>query len=363
MDWIPGERIEPQRPRGKAQFMLIAEAPSYEEMDRGIPLIGPSGRVLDGTLRMAGIDRARAWVTNVVPFQLPDNNWDALFWNGKSHWAYLKAEADAGRRTLPPPEPFGVGSSKRYMRPEFWPELARLRAEIKEAKPDAIITLGAPALWSLTGLSGIGSLRGAWHFVPGLPPIMPTYHPAHLLRTWKLTPVVVADLLKARRGPSRGTRELWVWPTLEELERFASERIAGSSALSIDLETLPAWGQVQTVGLGASGASALVIPFVDWKQIDRSYWRTVDAEVKVWEFIQRHVEGPLPKIMQNGAYDTFWLWMKHRIAVNNWQHDTRLLQHALYPEMRKDLGLLGSLYDDVPAWKSLKTKEGEKRDG
>src|SRR5688572_622939 len=50
----------------RAKVMLVGEQPGDREDIEGHPFVGPAGRVLDGALGEAGIDRRDAYVTNVV---------------------------------------------------------------------------------------------------------------------------------------------------------------------------------------------------------------------------------------------------------------------------------------------------------
>jgi hypothetical protein len=66
-------------------------------------------------------------------------------------------------------------------------------------------------------------------------------------------------------------------------------------------------------------------------------------------------------IFQNGSYDVQWIWEKWRIKVRGYAHDTRLLHHAVWPELPKDLATMAALHTDMPQWKPLRGK-GLKRD-
>ncbi len=57
----------------EARLMLIGEAPGAEEDRRGKPFVGPSGQLLDRMLAEIGIDRSRAWITNVIYWRPPGN--------------------------------------------------------------------------------------------------------------------------------------------------------------------------------------------------------------------------------------------------------------------------------------------------
>ncbi len=57
-----------------AEIMLIGEAPSYFDDRSGVPFSGPSGKFLDELLALAGLDRTRVYLTNVVKHRLPEGH-------------------------------------------------------------------------------------------------------------------------------------------------------------------------------------------------------------------------------------------------------------------------------------------------
>jgi len=57
----------------EASLMLIGEAPGAEEDRQGKPFVGPSGQLLDRILKEIGIDRTKAWITNVIYWRPPGN--------------------------------------------------------------------------------------------------------------------------------------------------------------------------------------------------------------------------------------------------------------------------------------------------
>jgi uracil-DNA glycosylase family 4 len=92
--------------------------------------------------------------------------------------------------------------TSKYVRREFEPQLERLGDEILNLDPNLIICLGNSALWAMAGRTGITKLRGttllSTHCVSGYK-LLPTYHPAAVLRQWELRPTTLADLMKASR--------------------------------------------------------------------------------------------------------------------------------------------------------------------
>lgn len=251
--------------------------------------------------------------------------------------------------------------TKGYVQARFIPELERLRDEIIEADPNLIVAMGNAALWAFSGHAGIAKHRGATflstHTVKGFK-VLPTYHPAAVAHQYSLRPTVVMDLLKAERQSHfpdlrRPAREIWIEPTLEDMENFYEQHIRGSQILSVDIET--SGTRITCIGFAPSELRALVIPFDDARRKGRSYWASLDDERSAWRFVARVLSLHSPrKLFQNGAYDISFLWRSYGIKVMGAEHDTMLLHHALQPESLKGLGYLGSIYTDETAWKNMR---------
>lgn len=350
--------VPPQLPSGRPPIRIcfLAEAPSHEEVDQGCPLVGPSGRIFNAMLRTAGIDRGECLVTNVFDEKLPDNNVTA--------WCSPTPVAPSpGSYTWP-----RIGTAG-HLRPEFYPHLGRLRSELEQWQPHVVVPMGGTALWALTGKTEISALRGALQPATALIPgkkLLPTFHPAAVMHQWKLFPVVVGDMIKAAREAERGPllvypkRELLLAPTLEEIRQY-EERIRASDLLSVDIET--GWGQITCIGFAPDQEHAICIPFVDLRHPSRSFWPNVVDEAMAWAMIRAWLALPNPKVGQNfGSYDAFWLLNKMNLRINNYLHDTRLLHHALYPELPKSLGFMGAAYANQGPWKVMGKRKTEKRD-
>jgi len=258
-------------------------------------------------------------------------------------------------------------SNGKYLRPQFLGELDRLRTELETVRPNLVITLGATAAWAVLGSSSIRAIRGTItqsHFTQSK--ILPTFHPSYILRNWAERPILQADLLKAAREgqfPEIRRPQRWVTvdPTLDEIEQWFNRHGASARILAVDIETKAR--QITEVGFAASREFALVIPF--WKYHgDHSYWPSASAERAAWEWVQRLLALPCPKLFQNGLYDLQYL-LRMGLRPANCLHDTMLLHHSMYPELQKGLGFLGSIYTNEAAWKlmnSAKAKEQTKKD-
>jgi DNA polymerase len=133
----------------QARLMFVGEAPGRDEDIEGLPFVGRSGKLLDKMLAAIGLDRTKVYIANIVPWRPP------------------------GNRTPTPVEtqiclPF-------------------LLRQIELCSPDILVTMGNPSTQTLLQISdGITRTRGRWYpFKSGDRDIrlMPTFHPAFLLRT------------------------------------------------------------------------------------------------------------------------------------------------------------------------------------
>lgn len=331
-------------------MMLVGEAWGAEEAAKGEPFVGSSGKVLDMLLRATGINRSDLYLTNVFNRRPSETS------NDLSHLCGPKATALPGYPAL---------TSGKYVRAEFRPELDRLYEEVARERPNVIICAGATPLWALAAISGIRKARGAPLFTQGPArgkvgevKLLPTYHPSAVMREWKLRPIVMADLDKAKREAEfpeirRPRREFWLAPTIADLYEFEARFITPGCDLSTDIET--AAGQITCIGFAPNPHIALVVPFVDPESKTGNYWRTRNEEVEAWKFVKRLCETH-PHIGQNFQYDMHYLWRVYGIRCFGMKDDTMLMHHALQPEMEKGLGFLGSVYTDEPAWKFMRAK-------
>jgi uracil-DNA glycosylase len=138
--------------RERARLMLIGEQPGDQEDLAGRPFVGPAGQLLDWALDKAGIDRAQAYVTNVV-----------------KHFKWVPR----GKRR--------IHSKPSSM--EIKACLPWLEAELEVVRPEVIVLLGATAAQALLGAS-FRVTRERGNFVRSnlAPHVMATVHPSSLLR-------------------------------------------------------------------------------------------------------------------------------------------------------------------------------------
>lgn len=160
--------------RADADLMLVGEAPGREEDLAGLPFVGRSGQLLDRMLATIGLSRksddpkSSVYITNVLPWRPPGNR--------------TPTTADAAMLL-----PF-------------------VERHIMLARPKLLVLLGGAAAKYLLGIEqGILSLRGKWRAYepPGGDfevPVMPTLHPAYLLRQPAQKSLAWRDLLEVKKA-------------------------------------------------------------------------------------------------------------------------------------------------------------------
>jgi DNA polymerase len=133
-----------------AQLMFVGEAPGADEDEQGEPFVGKAGQLLTKIIQATGLSRADVYIANILKCR-PDTS-------GQS----------AGNRK---PTSDEMATCIPY-----------LHEQIDLIRPKVIVALGATAVEGLLGKTiGITKLRGTWKTYRGTP-LMPTYHPAYLLR-------------------------------------------------------------------------------------------------------------------------------------------------------------------------------------
>ena len=139
----------------EAQLMFVGEAPGADEDAQGEPFVGKAGQLLTKIIQTMGLQRGDVYIANILKCR-PDTP-------GQS----------AGNRK-PTPE-------------EMQTCIPYLHEQIDLIRPKVLVALGATAVEGLLGPTvGITKLRGNWRTYRGIP-LMPTYHPAYLLRNQALS--------------------------------------------------------------------------------------------------------------------------------------------------------------------------------
>jgi DNA polymerase len=132
--------------------MFVGEAPGAEEDKTGRPFVGRAGQLLNKMITAMGLAREQVYIANVL-------------------------------KTRPPDNATPTNDEIRLCAPYLYQQIAIIR-------PEAIVSLGLPATKALLEtMDSMSRLRGRWaaFHPPGCEthiPVMPTYHPAFLLRSY-----------------------------------------------------------------------------------------------------------------------------------------------------------------------------------
>lgn len=136
---VPGQG-NPNSP----EILFIGEAPGQDEDAQGLAFVGKAGKLLTQMIEAMGFSRDEIFIANICKCRPPDNR---------------------------PPSPEEMQACIPF-----------LQAQIAVIKPKVIVTLGATAAKGLLNAqTAISKLRGHWTLYGDIP-LMPTFHPAYLLR-------------------------------------------------------------------------------------------------------------------------------------------------------------------------------------
>ena len=141
-----------------ARLMFVGEGPGQDEDEQGEPFVGKAGQLLTKIIEAIGLERPDVYIANVVKSRPPQNR---------------------------NPEPDEIAACMPF-----------LERQIASIAPAVIVTLGnVPTKALLQVDTGIMRMRGNWREYRGIP-VMPTFHPAYLLRTPGDKRLVWDDMLK-----------------------------------------------------------------------------------------------------------------------------------------------------------------------
>jgi uracil-DNA glycosylase len=139
----------------EAELMFVGEAPGADEDAQGEPFVGKAGQLLTKIIQTMGLTRETVYIANILKCR-PDT----------------PGEAAGNRKPTPG---------------EMQTCIPFLHEQIDLVRPKVLVALGATAVEGLLGKTvGITRLRGNWQTYRGIP-LMPTYHPAYLLRNQALS--------------------------------------------------------------------------------------------------------------------------------------------------------------------------------
>jgi uracil-DNA glycosylase len=148
-----------------APLVFVGEAPGADEDRTGEPFVGAAGQLLTKMIEAMGLGRDEVYICNILKCRPPGNR---------------------------NPEPDEIAECEPF-----------LKKQLAAIRPRMIVALGKFAAQCLLRSDApISKLRGAWKAYEGIP-LMPTYHPAFLLRTPSAKREVWADLQEVMRELDR----------------------------------------------------------------------------------------------------------------------------------------------------------------
>ena len=302
-----------------SRIYIVGEAPGRDEEIEGRPFVGGAGRILNSLLSQTGISRQQCRIANVMTVRPPNNDFKHFY----------------------------IGSLPK---PELIEGRRRLVEDIKRSEANVVIALGNEALKALLGVNGITSWRGSvvWSNLCERK-VVPTIHPAALMRTWEWLPLVLCDLRRAKeesrtRELRRTERELKLNLSFEGVMQEIA-RMKSSKRVAYDLETHN--GRITAVGLSDSPNRAICIPFTE-------RW-SLEEEAAIWLALKDLLEDErVEKVAHNAQFDNIILITNPPyIKVKGLVMDTMCAFHTVYPELPKSLETVCSIYTDQPYYKHL----------
>jgi DNA polymerase len=153
----------------RAELVFVGEAPGADEDAQGVPFVGAAGQLLTRIIEAMGLRRDDVYIANIIKCRPPGNR---------------------------NPQPDEIAACEPF-----------LIAQLEIIAPKVICALGTFAAQTLLKTKDpISRLRGRWHAYQGIP-LMPTFHPAYLLRNPGEKKVVWADvqsvMTKLGAGPTQ----------------------------------------------------------------------------------------------------------------------------------------------------------------
>jgi DNA polymerase len=146
----------------RSKLVLVGEGPGYEEDAQGQPFVGQAGQLLTKILRAIGLDREDVYICNIIKCRPPGNR---------------------------NPEPDEITACIPF-----------LRRQLRAIRPKLVCALGTFAAQTLLETkTPISRLRGRFYVYEGIH-LLPTYHPAFLLRNPSKKPDVWEDMQKLQEA-------------------------------------------------------------------------------------------------------------------------------------------------------------------
>lgn len=322
-------KVPPTPADSSAKLIICGEAPGATELRLRRPFVGRSGDYLDLALRRINLQRSAVHITNALLCRLPETA-------SNSEWR-LALEC---------------------CRP-------RLEAELNKLGCNIVLSLGARALETLTGKRSIFPWAGAP--LPGISQktILPTLHPAFILRPqgWDYSPVFFVHIARAYELAVNGPSEpcypkFFLWPDREASQALIDIHKAGKP-IGFDVETMgvdPLKDVCMCVGISNEDLAVsvpwesylsggkVIVPYLSESFVGRQIAKRMKLILQ---------DSKIEKIAQNGPHDILTL-ERLGIKVKGYKFDTMTAHMLIAPGRRHDLGWICCELNGMPRWKEEK---------
>ncbi len=154
----------------EADIMLIGEAPGRDEDRMGLPFVGAAGQLLDKMLLSIGLDRQSVYITNILPWRPPGNRTPSVE-ETQMMWPFLKRHI----QLVAPKIIFALGGSSAKLLLNTQTGILKLRGQ-------------------MTDIDFSDDQSGLFKI-----PVLPSLHPAYLLRAPNMKKQAFADLVMLKK--------------------------------------------------------------------------------------------------------------------------------------------------------------------
>lgn len=289
-----------------SRILFVGESPGEVEEVNLMPFVGESGTLLMTCLGRAGRPRETVRLANLCHYRPQGNKFEVL-----------------------------KGST------ELTQGLKELDEYITLHKPNVIVPLGAQALEHFTQKKGIHAWRGSILSTASGIKVIPTFHPAAVLRDRTLYPIFDVDIRRAITDSEfpelrLPTRRYIIDPQGLELEEY-TELLCNSPIISVDIESVKKSTHILCVGFAPKPDLGICI-------VNRADTHTQNS-------ISRILQSPAKKVFHFGTFDTEMLHLNGH-ETKNYTWDTLVAQHVLNAEFPRSLDFLSSVYTREPYYKT-----------
>ena len=337
------EKPSPMKTLGpsNARILILSDYPSKTEFSTKIPLSDWSGERFFSLWSSVGLMKN----TTLVASFLDEAPKDEEFKNVVST-----------RKTCPGPGWEWI--SNAWASPAAVAAYDRLDGLLKRVQPSLVVTLGAAALWALTGHTNPLTWRGSRLALPQNPfTIVPTLAPRILLSSPENAILIKSDLTRVK-NIFEGTQtprqyDFCIYPDFNTAIRWLDDLLKQAQKfpllLSGDLETRN--HNIACFGIADSPIRAICIPFLQSGK-ENPFPYTPTEEAFILDYIHRLFRHKnITWVGQNFLYDCQYFdrfWLASPINCR----DTMIGHHAIHSNTRKGLDFLSSIYaHDHIYWK------------